>query len=122
MAVCLRPHHQEGYPKGWGRALPVRGSATQAQKMTSRCAQGMLTHPQFRLDVPSCFFGLGDVKLTRNKVAGRMNDIEYPANNPIEDRHFVQQLKSVEGYVAAVFDGHGGWQMVDSILLSPSLR
>lgn len=60
----------------------------------------------------SCFLGFGETKLARNKLAGRVNDVEYPANNPIEDRHLFQELTSIQGYVAAVFDGHGGWQMV----------
>ena len=60
----------------------------------------------------SCLFGFGGTNLTRNKLEGRWNSVEYPANNPIEDRQLIQQLKSIDGYVAAVFDGHGGWQMV----------
>ncbi len=37
----------------------------------------------------------------------------YPANDPVEDRHVFTDLSGVggcEGLVAAVFDGHGGWQ------------
>lgn len=32
----------------------------------------------------------------------------YNANDPIEDRHTYQKLKSIKGFTASVFDGHGG--------------
>ncbi len=32
---------------------------------------------------------------------------EYPANNPIEDRHTFFKVGDFHG--GAVFDGHGGW-------------
>ncbi len=37
----------------------------------------------------------------------------YTANDPIEDRHVFTDLTGMglEGLVAAVFDGHGGWQV-----------
>jgi hypothetical protein len=69
----------------------------------------LLTLNEARL---SCFFGFGGQTLARNKLEGRINNVEYPANNPIEDRMLTYQLTSYDGYVAAVFDGHGGWQMV----------
>ena len=34
------------------------------------------------------------------------------SNKPCEDRSSIQQLKSIDGYAVAVFDGHGGWQVV----------
>jgi len=39
--------------------------------------------------------------------------IQYPSNNPIEDRWSVYQLKALPGSITAVFDGHGGWQMAE---------
>jgi len=37
----------------------------------------------------------------------------YPANDPIEDRHLHKHVG--EWGVAAVFDGHGGWQISDLV-------
>lgn len=54
----------------------------------------------------------------RNKVKNRVFSIQTPANNPIEDRFAYDDLASVEGFVASVFDGHGGWQVCR--LRSPS--
>jgi serine/threonine protein phosphatase PrpC len=39
--------------------------------------------------------------------------LQYPANSPIEDRFNVSGLKSIDGFTASVFDGHGGWQIAD---------
>lgn len=44
--------------------------------------------------------------------------IEYNANNPIEDRHSYAKLKSINGFTASVFDGHGGYLTVIFIILS----
>jgi hypothetical protein len=44
-------------------------------------------------------------------MKGRINILQYPANNPIEDRWSCQQLTAIDGYVAIVLDGHGGWQV-----------
>jgi hypothetical protein len=44
--------------------------------------------------------------------------IEYNANNPIEDRHSYVKLKSINGFAASVFDGHGGYLTVILILFS----
>lgn len=43
----------------------------------------------------------------------RPNLVSYPANNPIEDRVLVSDLENWKGRLAAVFDGHGGWQISD---------
>jgi pyruvate dehydrogenase phosphatase len=37
--------------------------------------------------------------------------LQYPANEPCEDRFNCYQFKNLDGYYAAVFDGHGGWQV-----------
>mmetsp|Transcript_19504 Transcript_19504/g.27388 ORF Transcript_19504/g.27388 Transcript_19504/m.27388 type:complete len:377 (+) Transcript_19504:293-1423(+) len=37
---------------------------------------------------------------------------EYNANDPIEDRHLIKDLSQGE-FIAAVFDGHGGWQAAE---------
>lgn len=34
------------------------------------------------------------------------------SNKPCEDRNAKIQLNNVNGYAVAVFDGHGGWQVV----------
>jgi hypothetical protein len=37
-----------------------------------------------------------------------LETVSYNANNPIEDRFCYTKLKSIEGFTASVFDGHGG--------------
>lgn len=49
--------------------------------------------------------------MQRNKITGRIATSEYNANDPIEDRHHCKQLKNIDAYVCAVFDGHGGWAL-----------
>lgn len=49
--------------------------------------------------------------LVETEVEGRHFEIQYPANNPIEDRFATHSLKNADGYCASVFDGHGGWQI-----------
>ena len=39
-------------------------------------------------------------------------DVEV-SNKPCEDRSAKKQLSSIGGYAVAVFDGHGGWQVVN---------
>ena len=39
--------------------------------------------------------------------------MQYPANEPCEDRFNCYQLKNSNAYYAAVFDGHGGWQVAE---------
>lgn len=39
--------------------------------------------------------------------------LQYPANEPCEDRFNCYQFKNSNAYYAAVFDGHGGWQVSD---------
>ena len=36
-----------------------------------------------------------------------------PSNKPCEDRFNCHQLKNLDGYYSAVFDGHGGWQVAE---------
>lgn len=52
-------------------------------------------------------------ELTRNKVEGRVDTLQYPANNPIEDRFAYHSFSSVDGFTAIVFDGHGGSQVAE---------
>lgn len=49
----------------------------------------------------------------RNQLKNRVQTLQYPANNPIEDRVSFAQLSNIEGFFAAVYDGHGGWQISD---------
>jgi hypothetical protein len=37
-----------------------------------------------------------------------LETVSYNANNPIEDRFAYARLKSIDGFTASVFDGHGG--------------
>lgn len=48
-----------------------------------------------------------------NVIDERVHEIQLESNLPCEDRKDVIQLQSIEGYAAAVYDGHGGWQVVD---------
>lgn len=43
----------------------------------------------------------------------RFSAATYPANDPIEDRHLSKHVG--DWGVAAVFDGHGGWQVSDFV-------
>lgn len=43
------------------------------------------------------------------KKAEDAHVLQYPANNPIEDRWIYANLKSLPGKLAVVLDGHGGW-------------
>lgn len=54
-----------------------------------------------------CWFASSDFK--PNHIKNRIVNLQYPANNPIEDRFDFVQLKSIQGYFISVFDGHGGW-------------
>jgi len=65
-----------------------------------------------RISKVSCFFG-GSSKLEKNRLTNRIALIQYPSNNPIEDRWAVHQLESIPGYLSMVFDGHGGWQVAE---------
>jgi len=68
----------------------------------------IMTH---KLNQVSCFFSSN--KPETNKMTNRVALIQYPSNNPIEDRWAVHQLEAISGYVTMVFDGHGGWQVAD---------
>jgi hypothetical protein len=41
--------------------------------------------------------------------------MQYPANDPPEDRFSVQRLDVVGGWWFSLFDGHGGWQCSDYV-------
>lgn len=49
----------------------------------------------------------------RNALEKRAFVLQYPANEPCEDRFNCYQFKNQNAYYAAVFDGHGGWQVSD---------
>ncbi|KAL4449096.1 hypothetical protein ABPG74_021088 [Tetrahymena malaccensis] len=57
----------------------------------------------------NCFWGKSNLK--KNRITGRIASTQYNANDPIEDRHVCKQLKNIDAYVCAVFDGHGGWSL-----------
>ena len=60
---------------------------------------------------PQGFFW-GGSKLKPNIIDNRVHQIVLESNSPCEDRRSVLQLMAIEGYAAAVYDGHGGWQVV----------
>ena len=64
----------------------------------------------FTLSNPQMFWW--GKKLERNKLDNRLHTSVLESNFPCEDRKDVLQLSSIEGYAAAVYDGHGGWQVV----------
>lgn len=49
--------------------------------------------------------------LERNKLQKRVKILVNASNEPCEDRFNCYQLKNINGYYSAVFDGHGGWQV-----------
>lgn len=66
----------------------------------------------------NCFFWNRGPSLTKNKLENRSHIQVEISNSPCEDRNDTLQLTSIDGYAAAVYDGHGGWQVVDIGLLS----
>lgn len=61
-------------------------------------------------------------KTKRNIIKDRVFLGAEVSNKPCEDRSAIHQLKGVDGYAVAVFDGHGGWQVVIfSLFVVPSL-
>jgi len=57
-------------------------------------------------------------KLKQNSIENRIYTSVLESNLPCEDRKDVLQLTSIEGFAAAVYDGHGGWQVVLCFLYS----
>ena len=51
--------------------------------------------------------------LERNKLTNRAAILVNPSNAPCEDRFNCYQLKNLDAYYSAVFDGHGGWQVAE---------
>ena len=49
------------------------------------------------------------VEPSRNILSSRAAILLNPSNDPCEDRFNCYQLKNLDGYYQAVFDGHGGW-------------
>lgn len=60
----------------------------------------------------NCFFWNSGPSLVRNKLENRSHIQVEISNSPCEDRNDTLQLTSIDGYAAAVYDGHGGWQVV----------
>ncbi len=77
--------------------------------------------PMFALAGTLLALGTGGViaakqSLEKDSIENRAQVTQYPANNPCEDTYNVKQLMvggKKQGYYAAVFDGHGGWQMAE---------
>lgn len=67
----------------------------------------------YKYEEAQCYFGSAVSKLRQNKIESRVVMLQYAANNPIEDRYKVSQLKAIDGYAMSVFDGHGGWQVAE---------
>lgn len=90
--------------------LPVRNLLL----LTSLAAAYQLTTKQH------CFWPFGTAKApgaTKDKIKGRMHCLQYPSNDPMEDTLLLHELKQVEGYMTAIFDGHGGTQVVRRIAI-----
>lgn len=51
--------------------------------------------------------------LIPNQILNRVSNIQYYANNPVEDRLNAIQLINLNGYYLSVLDGHGGSIIVD---------
>lgn len=51
--------------------------------------------------------------LIPNQILNRVSNIQYYANNPVEDRLNAIQLTNLNGYYLSVLDGHGGSIIVD---------
>jgi len=64
----------------------------------------------FGLSNPQAFFW--NSKYKQNSINNRVHISVIESNHPCEDRKDVLQLTSIAGYAAAVYDGHGGWQVV----------
>lgn len=47
-----------------------------------------------------------------NNIEERLFFQQINSNKPCEDRYDYRQLKNINAYAAAVYDGHGGWQVV----------
>lgn len=50
-----------------------------------------------------------------NNIKGRTNSLQYAANNPIEDRVIEENFQELDGFVTAVLDGHGGYNVAEFI-------
>lgn len=57
--------------------------------------------------------GVGVSGLLAHKLVPETGYVSYAANSPIEDRYVVSDLNNHKAKCAAVFDGHGGWQVAD---------
>lgn len=53
----------------------------------------------------------------RNQLKDRVRQKQYEANFPVEDYMRSSQLSEIEGYLLAVFDGHGGPELVAIVLI-----
>lgn len=60
----------------------------------------------------NCFFWNTGPTLIKNKLENRSHIQVEISNSPCEDRNDIIQLTSIDAYAAAVYDGHGGWQVV----------
>ena len=61
-------------------------------------------------------FSFADLfKGSKNSIKRRVDSIQYPANNPIEDRVVQENFKELKGFVTAVLDGHGGHNVSEYI-------
>ncbi|KAG5175543.1 phosphatase 2C-like domain-containing protein [Tribonema minus] len=80
-------------------SLSARRSRTAAAAAAASVAAGIAALP-----------GHCSAALEAARVAPSIG--EYNANDPIEDRHMVKETAKGD-LLAAVFDGHGGWQAAD---------
>lgn len=62
------------------------------------------------------FHLFGTDHVQKNKIQGRVNIIQHAANNPIQDRFIIQDIKHLNGYFVAIFDGFGGFHACKKII------
>lgn len=56
-----------------------------------------------------------DKTVKKDKLEKRGQVFSYQANDPIEDTFQIHQFTKTNGYMAGVYDGHGGWQVADHV-------
>ena len=68
---------------------------------------------------PNCFFW-NRATIKPNILENRIHTSVLESNYPCEDRRDFKQLTAIPAYAVAVYDGHGGWQVVKRALCSHS--
>lgn len=56
-----------------------------------------------------------DKTFKQDKLDSRGQIFQYPANHPCEDTFQMHQFQKTKGFMAGVYDGHGGWQVATHV-------